>query len=353
MFSGAAWADGSALAWLEAQRPAAVVRLDDQRLAVISHAAAREVLGDSRRFTSRCGTGLHRVEVPGASLNLSDPPVSTALRRLLQPPDVADRERMVRRATELLGAMAARGGGDLVREFAQPFSLGTFGEVFGVEGAQLEDLGRLTRAMAGAPDVDTFRAADAAMFAWLGGQRGLFFGDDVGLSATDALYLRRLIAQTGFESTAMAIALSVEVLLARGLPFDARPAAVDELLRFTSPLIRFAREATEDTVVAGVDVRKGQRVVVYFPAVNRDPAVFTRPGEVLLERAPNPHLAFGAGSHRCFGLELARAQVSAAIEVLGRLPRIRIGPVVPLESTVTRGLLEFPLLFRGEGQGEE
>lgn len=333
--SADAWSSGEAARWLEARRSErGLVPLAERVVGVVSHATALEVLTDARRFTSKFGTAPQRREPVSASLNLSDPPHSTRIRRSLEKPEFISAQRWTSLAEELLAAKPR----DLVSDFAQPLALSVFGELFGIEDvAALAELGRLTRALPRAPDAAAFRVADDALLDWLRahrGNKGAFFEAGADLSSTDQLYLQRLLAQTGHESTAMAIALSLELLLRESLEAVSTPSAVDELLRVTSPLIRFAREATEDTLLG----ERGTRFVVFFPLVNQDPSVFENPTRVDFDRTPNPHLAFGAGSHACFGSSIARAVMAAALEAFARRARPALESVTPLRSSVTRGL---------------
>lgn len=91
------------------------------------------------------------------------------------------------------------------------------------------------------------------------------------------------------------------------------PTAVEELLRAYAP-VTMAREAAVDTELAGCPVRAGEPLLLPFPAANRDPALFDRADEVLLDRSPNRHVAFGVGIHRCLGSHLARLEVTVAVE---------------------------------------
>jgi unspecific monooxygenase len=320
-----------------------VVPLGDGLFGVTSHALAMEVLADARRFSSRFGTGRRHVEFEGRSVNLDDPPRSTELRReLLRAVVVPPNVEAV--ADQLLARLINAGGGDLVTEFAQPLSLAVFGAVFGVtDAAELNELGALTRALPRAEGGPAFHEANQALLSWLRvrsheSRGGAFFELGAQLAANDRLFLQRFLAQTGFESTAMAIALSVDALVSSGLPFDSSERAAEELLRFTSPLIRFMREVTDDTTLGVHSLRKGERLAVFFPLVNRDARVFERPHELMLERASNPHLAFGHGPHACVGRSLARAQLQAALTALAGVSRPRVVTRTPLRSAVTRGL---------------
>lgn len=98
------------------------------------------------------------------------------------------------------------------------------------------------------------------------------------------------------------------------------PNAVEEFLRFYSP-VTIARYITDEAEVAGCPVHAGQRLLLSYPSANRDPAVFDRPDEVVLDRQHNRHLAFGVGVHRCLGSNLARMELVVALESwLARFP---------------------------------
>lgn len=94
------------------------------------------------------------------------------------------------------------------------------------------------------------------------------------------------------------------------------PQAVEELLRYLTPLNNMFRVATEATEVGGVPIAPGDRVALVYPSANRDEAVFDRPDEVDLARDPNPHIAFGFGTHFCLGAHVARLSLRVALEEL-------------------------------------
>lgn len=98
------------------------------------------------------------------------------------------------------------------------------------------------------------------------------------------------------------------------------PTAVEEFLRAYSP-VTMARLATHDTMLGDREVKAGERVLLPFPAANRDPDMFERPEEVIIDRQVNRHVAFGAGIHRCLGSNLARLEMQVAIEeMLAMIP---------------------------------
>ena len=102
------------------------------------------------------------------------------------------------------------------------------------------------------------------------------------------------------------------------------PTAIEEFLRAYSP-VTMARIATDDVEVAGCPIKAGDKVLMNFPGANRDPDVFDNPDQVILDRAQNRHVAFGAGIHRCAGSNLARMEMRVAVEVwLERIPEFRL-----------------------------
>jgi cytochrome P450 len=125
------------------------------------------------------------------------------------------------------------------------------------------------------------------------------------------------------------------------------PTAVEEFLRVYSP-VTMARLATEDVTVNGVTIPAGSRVLMNFPAANRDPEVFPDPDTVVIDRAHNRHVAFGIGIHRCAGSNLARMEMQVALSVfLERIPEFHLddrGPVTWAGGQV-RGPRSLPLHF--------
>jgi cytochrome P450 len=125
------------------------------------------------------------------------------------------------------------------------------------------------------------------------------------------------------------------------------PLAVEELLRAYSP-VTMAREVMKETTVSGCPVKPGNMVLLSFPAANRDPAMFPDADKVVIDRRENRHAAFGLGIHRCVGSNLARMEMTVAIEEwLKRIPYFRLDPagkVTWSEGTV-RGPRQLPMLF--------
>ncbi|SFW90998.1 cytochrome P450 [Amycolatopsis australiensis] len=123
------------------------------------------------------------------------------------------------------------------------------------------------------------------------------------------------------------------------------PSAVEEMLRWWTPVMHFRRTATADTRLSGVDIRAGDKVVVWFSAANRDPDVFAEPDTFDIGRSPNDHLTFGHGPHFCLGAHLARVQLRAMFAaVLDLLGEVRLaGDPVRLRSNFQNGLKSLPI----------
>jgi cholest-4-en-3-one 26-monooxygenase len=110
--------------------------------------------------------------------------------------------------------------------------------------------------------------------------------------------------------------------------------AIDEIVRYVSPVLSFHRTVTEAHTYKGVDFEPGDRILMLYQSANRDDTVFDDPDTFRIDRDPNPHLGFGIGTHYCFGANLAKAELRVAFEELfKRLPDIRI----PEDATLERG----------------
>jgi cytochrome P450 len=123
------------------------------------------------------------------------------------------------------------------------------------------------------------------------------------------------------------------------------PGAVDEMLRWWTPVMVFRRTATTDVELAGTRIRAGDKVVVSFTSANRDEAVFADADRFDVRRAPNPHLSFGHGPHFCLGAQLAKVQMRALFgELLRRTSTLEHdGPPALLRSNFQRGVKRLPL----------
>jgi len=174
------------------------------------------------------------------------------------------------------------------------------------------------------------------------------------LSDAHVLGTLRLLLIAGIDTTWSAIGASLWHLAKT--PADRKrliaepellPTAIEEFLRAYSP-VTMAREVMKETEISGCPVKPGNMVLLSFPAANRDPAVFPDADKVVIDRKENRHAAFGLGIHRCVGSNLARMEMTVAIEEwLKRIPDFRLDPagkVTWSEGTV-RGPRQLPMLF--------
>jgi cytochrome P450 len=180
-------------------------------------------------------------------------------------------------------------------------------------------------------------------------------GEPLDTREIDAMFLLLVVA--GNETTRQAIALGVQALLEHpdqiALLADLDDAgwrtAVEELLRWTTPLHHFRRTTTRDVELHGKELAAGDKVVVWYTSANRDENVFEDPYQLDLRRSPNPHTTFGRGGpHHCLGEHLARLELRVLLEELRTvLPRLETdGEAVRIRSNFTNGLKRFRVRVR-------
>jgi cytochrome P450 len=177
-------------------------------------------------------------------------------------------------------------------------------------------------------------------------------GKPIALFETLSYYL--LIATAGHDTTSSVVAGGLHALLEnpselaklRQAP-ELMGGAVEEMLRWVSPVKHFFRTATEDYVLRGRQIRQGQALMMCYPSANRDEEVFDDPFTFKIDRAPNAHLAFGYGVHQCLGLHLARMELKALFkELLGRVDAIEPADTPAwVEANFVSGLKRFPIRY--------
>jgi cholest-4-en-3-one 26-monooxygenase len=124
--------------------------------------------------------------------------------------------------------------------------------------------------------------------------------------------------------------------------------AVEEILRWTSPVVQFTRIATADTDLHGQPIETGDIIAMFYPSANRDEEVFEEPNHFDIRREPNPHLAFGIGEHYCLGANLARLELQAMFRQLAeRIDRVEMaGPIQRMRSVFVGGIKHMPIHYR-------
>jgi cytochrome P450 family 142 subfamily A polypeptide 1 len=176
------------------------------------------------------------------------------------------------------------------------------------------------------------------------------------LSDDDILQETLLILVGGDETTRHTISGGIEQLIRHRDQWDALqrdpgllPGAVEEMLRWTSPLKNMARTVTADTEFHGTALRKGEKMLLLFESANFDDAVFGDPDNFRIQRDPNSHLAFGFGTHFCLGNQLARIElVNMTRRVLQRLPDLSLADDADLPlrpANFVSGLEAMPVTF--------
>jgi len=259
------------------------------------------------------------------------------------PRRVAQLEDRVReRVDRIVGSIAGRHECDLVTDIALWLPLHVIADLVGVPEEDREQVFRWTELTFGFDEAVTpeERAdAAAAMYMYADGlceQRRAEPRDDLmsvlitaevnGETLTqmqiDLFFL--LLQNAGSETTRNLLTTGMIVLLQHPdqlarLRADTSllTAAIEELLRWVSPVMQFTRRATKDTEVAGRSIRAGERVVLVYPSANRDERAFDEPDQLDLTRLPNDHVAFGAGGpHFCLGANLARFEARVMFEAL-------------------------------------
>ena len=322
-------------AFEELRRQGPVVRGPGRRgpgyWSVLGYAEISEAARNPAVFSSWWGTRPEAIRPRDAErpLHNLDPPEHGVLREiarsLLTPDRILPFQEIVRGVVrDRVTAFVSRGGGDVVRDIAEPVASKLFAAWMGLGvGAAAELLARVTRVHeAGALLLDTLRsdpthaeharAAHAATTTLTellrdpsappGTVLGLL-GASVRTGVLEqgaATNLAALLVEAGMPTLIDAIGFGIIELAGRPPPTDMN-AAVAELLRLGSPILQFARRARTSTTLGGQRIEAGEQIVLWFAAANRDPAVFADPARFDPDRRPNPHLAFGTGPHRCLG----------------------------------------------------
>ncbi|MGH7894070.1 MAG: cytochrome P450 [Candidatus Binatia bacterium] len=348
---------------------------------VASYAGVLRVSKDPETFCSRMSSRPDAPAIP-SMINMDDPDHRRRrglVNKGLTPRRVLDHGPKVRAICHaLVDAVAARGECEFVREIAAPLPMIVIGDLLGVEPEDRDmllrwsdDLIAATNATASLDVIDraanTFaeyadysrrvvadrraRPRDDMMSVLVHAEiDGEKLGDE------DILQEGLLILVGGDETTRHGITGGMEALIHH--PDQRRrlqenpalmPMAVEEMLRWVTPIQNMNRTATRDVDLEGERIREGDKVLLLYPSANRDERAFARADEFHVDRDPNDHVAFGHGVHFCLGASLARLELKVMFEtLLARLPDLGLASDAPLPrrpSNFIVGIEHMPVVF--------
>jgi cholest-4-en-3-one 26-monooxygenase len=314
-----------------------------------------------------------------------DPPEHAEYRRAASgwftPRAIARRRPEVERiAAELLDAMAGDGTAreaDFVAELAAPLTLSVLADMLGVPREDWPRMFRWTNQIVGSSDPEFqsdgeagFQGARNELFQYFAGlveERRRDPRDDIvtvlARAEVDGEPMRplelfsyfALLVVAGNETTRNAASGGLLALIENPDELEKLRAdpglvdgAVEEIVRWTSPVIQFCRTASEDVELQGKKIRAGDSLCLLYPSANRDDVVFEEPDRFRVDRRPNPHLGFGIGEHFCLGANLARLELRVIFRALAeRLDEVALaGPFERMRSSFLGGVKRMPIRYR-------
>jgi cytochrome P450 len=323
-------------------------------------------------------------ELPLRHLLNMDPPQHGEFRSILSqyftPRSIRALEPEIAKiTTEILDDVMDRGECDFVTEISSKVPVAVIAEMLGVPRKDWPTIFRWTNEVIGGGDPEFQRGKDAnETFAQARLEMFQYFtdlveesrkhpGSDVTsivsnakvngepLPALELLSYLFLLVVAGNETTRNATSGGLLAFIEnpeqfRRLKSDPTliKSAVEEIVRWTSPVIQFARTAVSDTVVRGQKIRAGESVCLFYPSASRDEDVFAEPFKFDVGRNPNPHLSFGIGEHFCLGANLARLELAVIFtELAKRLDHAETaGPVERLRSSFVGGVKHMPIRYQ-------
>jgi cytochrome P450 len=361
---------------------------------ITKHGDAQRVYRDPGTFSSEGGIAMGFADAPDPNqprmqygfrqmMITTDPPRHGRMRQMMNrrftPRALAPHEPHIRAITgEIIDAVIEQGRCDLVVDVAAKLPTAVICEMLGVPRQDWDLMFALGNMTLGNEDPEyqvdgsaqkTGAQAQADIFNYfmklIGDRRAnpgpdlvsaLVHGEIEGdkLSDIEVLFNCFLLILGGQETTRNAISGGMDALMHNPgdrdrLARDASlmPTAIEEILRWTSPITHIMRTATRDVELRGRQIHAGDRVVIWNPSGNRDEEVFADPFRFDIERQPNDHIAFGYGEHFCLGANLARVELRVMLdELLRRMPDMTpAGAPERLRSNLVAGIKHLPVTF--------
>jgi len=291
-------------------------------------------------------------------------------------------DKVARLTRDVLDAAAETTAGDFVQDVSARITIAVIAEMLGVPRRDWELLFRWTNEVIAPQDPEfqrghsaeeTIQRARLEVFAYfheLAERRRVEPTDDIvsviangqlngaPLALVELLSYYFLLVVAGNETTRNAMTGGLLAFLEHPDEWQklrVNPAlldtAVEEIVRWTTPVIQFARTATRDYTLRGTTIREGQAVCLFYASANRDEDVFPDPFAFRIDREPNPHIGFGMGEHLCLGAHLARLELRHAFAQLrDRLEHCELaGPVERARSSFVGGIKHAPMHWRIAG----
>ncbi|MFC7440472.1 cytochrome P450 [Laceyella putida] len=366
-------------------RQSTPVRYDESRSCwdVFRYEDVHRILKDPATFSSKRGMDIRKRE----NILIMDPPRHTQMRGLVNkaftPKVVADLAPHITSITNaLLDAVLDHGKMDIVSDLAVPLPVIVIAELLGVPTEDRQLFKEWSDILVKGPDENTEEAFNqvvaenaqaseelSAYFARIVEQRRSEPKDDLislllaaeiegqKLNDEEVIAFSILLLAAGNETTTNLIANAVRRLtedqaLQRQLKEnpDLIPSFIEEVLRFYPPVQAIGRVATRDVEIGGMQIKAGDQVISWVASANRDEAKFKDPGSFVVDRKPNPHLAFGFGIHFCLGAPLARLEGQIALRtILERLQDIQFvtgSELSYIQSPFVYGVKQYPITFQ-------
>ena len=369
-----------AFAWMRANEPV----FHDERNGIWGITKHRDIKDISKNPVDFSNAGGIRPDTGPLPMMIDmDAPLHHERRRLVSagftPVRVRAMEENLRHVCDfILDQVSESGTADLVHDIAAPLPLIAIGQLLGIAAEDRPDLlrwsddlmrgqgttdpeliekmisafGEYVVYMSGVVESRRASGKDDDLVGILvhAGEEGSRLADD------DLIHETLLILIGGDETTRHVVSGGIEALMANPDQFAALkedrslvPGAVEEMLRWVTPIKNMARTTTRDVEVRGVTIPAGEKLLLLYPSGNRDEDVFVEPERFDIRRSPNDHIAFGFGTHFCLGNQLARLELKVMLEaILDRIPdvaRAEDGPLDLRDANFVSGLESMPVTF--------